>query len=302
MKDNGRLLKNYIRSFLLERQSAQTRKAKAGDWTKAVDQLNDYLKDRNLIFNVTSYAQHGSKATDVQGDLLTKDLNRAVATNVNLEIKSFNSITKFKIEITNPASKTREKMLRDDAALGTSQEVESQLSKKIRTAGGAELSNMVAKALTLTTSTEIPGKYPISGTDKPRAIYVVPGEVNDWRRVRAVGDSGKPRSFYVIPNPMVKAAKKPIISTAEVEQSVQEDFSSGGDDVLMICGPNCSQIRCFSLTQKGFDAFGFPMFASEGQTIESGTEDVGSFGGGGRISAEFILKDTSGVIIPSTQK
>lgn len=297
-----KLLREWVR-LLINEMGSSNRKSRAGDWSLAVDKLSSYLEKLGYSFEVTSAAKSGSTAADVTGVLKDEGGNvipSSAGDEWHLEVKSFGRDDLFKIEMTNPSSSVRKAVLSTDASLGTKEDIEQQIRKKL--SSNQELIMWIEDSLKSPNARKWEGSLVIPGSKDERGIYIISAdqdnfEENDWDRVRAVGGSGKPRPIYTVPNALVRAAEKEAYYTDEVEEAIQEDFASKGDQILLLCGPGCSSVRCFSLVPEAEAVFMFPQFASGGETIKVGSSYGGSFGGGGRIGLTININDFAGVKI-----
>lgn len=294
------LLKKYIKECLdlREAKGAAARGARSTDAYVVLDILNKhFMKSEGMKFLIAGSAKTGSTSADLEVAFVSRTTNEIPeGDSVKLwhfEVKSFGRNDIFKIEMTNPQSLVRKTVLRQDAKIGTPADVESQLRKKISAA--PEAVAWVVDALKSPQPSRWAGTVLIHGDPDERSLSITSGTPGDWSRLRAIGGSGTPRDIFTISNVAVRAAEREAYDTDELEEAIQQDFVSKGDEVLLLFGQGA--VRCFSLTEAAQDAFGFPMFSSLGNTIKPQTAFASSFGGGGRIGTTVEINEDAGLLV-----
>jgi len=311
------VIREYVRNYLsLVRESkASKRSAKFGAAADVFNILKNHFEklDKNLVF--VSAASQGSKNPDlvVSLGMNSRDDDSAdqlpalsSANTWHIEVKSFNTDTKLGVEMKKGASAIRDLILSPSAETALSSGAQSQIERKL--SAYPDVLQWAQEALSSESSSMWPRavNFGDNGPDKDiRFLKVVKGAPNNWNRLRSAGlrltDTGtrlgQYRSFYSISNVDLDKQKKDF-TEKDLELAIQLDFSSKGDDVLILHSAATGTIRCFSLTAAAADAFGFPMFASEsGSTIKAGSPKVTSTGGGGRIGIVLEVERDSGTLI-----
>ncbi|NDD59070.1 MAG: hypothetical protein EBZ47_07480 [Chlamydiae bacterium] len=279
------LLREYLKIFLTEKGIA--RASTSGKAIIAFKILRKYLKGIGRSISLKEKAPPGSNKTDLKVALDGDDEI------FGLEVKSFNSIDSFKIEMT-ADSAVRKAVLKRGSTLGTSQDVMVQMIGE--DGEGGKLKDSLKAREWAKMAVQQPeesiwrGTIVVPGSAGRRQLKMLKGEIGDWTRIRARSVNpnkfGNWRDIYSVPNEQLALSSFKKISPKSLASAIIKDFTSKGDDVLILHAGK--KLRCYSLTQRGFDSFGFPMF-SEKDIINSSTT---SFGGGGRISV--IVQVTGG--------
>ena len=280
------LLREYLKILLTEKGIA--RASTSGKAIIAFKILRNYLKGIGRSISLKGKAPPGSNKTDLKV-VLDDEI-------FGLEVKSFNNIDSFKVEMTD-GSAVRKAALKPGSALGTSQDVMVQMigvdgeeGKLKKSPKAREWAKM---AVQQPEESIWRGTIVIPGSVGRRQLKMLKGEIGDWTRIRARSVNpnkfGAWRDIYSVPNEQLALSSIKKISPARLASAIIKDFTSKGDDVLILHAGK--KLRCYSLTQRGFDSFGFPMFSEE--FIENSSTT--SFGGGGRISV--IVQVTGGLVI-----
>lgn len=292
------ILKEYIKSYLvLNEDKAQTRSGRSEDARLAIKKINSYYRGnqekKGQRLKPVSWASQGTKDTDVEVQLIGHpDVDPDFIW--NFEVKSFGENDKFSIEISNPSSLVRQIVLKPDSGIGSKESMEKQYREKLASAPAAI--RWVEDNLQSPDAATRRRRIIIPGSDEPRGLYLKKGEIGDWGRLKAIGDSGKPRVFYTVSNYDLKQSEKEMFYTDELEKAIKNQFRQKNDHVLIIRGSDGS-VRCFSLTKLAQKVFNFPMFYTGGSTLEPETARLSSFGGEGRITAIVQVKPGRGFVI-----
>lgn len=298
------ILRNLIKEFVSDREKKDFINV-GRDITKSVQKKNSAAMKRmnkskssgsaaDLLLSklgsewkMMSAATGGSQASD----LLLKNVETEAT--ASIEVKDYASLKKLKVEISVNPKKQSElaKTFGMDTSkfFSSSEDIFSRIEDP-------EFKEKIEDALKQPEKTYI-GLAKVKGIKEERHVTVIKGSPGDWSRVRhSSSESGSKRNIHTVSTSSVtSAAKNKDVDLKELASAVVKDFTSKGDDYIMLLSPQGAKL--FNLTGADPLGVGAPTFDESSIDVSSSKVPfkLTTHGGGRRPAVEIKLKPDAGL-------